>query len=88
MFTGVRVPDCDFIDVMRVNESEFAFGDGEEAVTWTDTSHGVVNLERLERVDGGGVTRERMVEWNPPFREIIIIIIDLELVEIEFALKD
>jgi len=32
MFTGVRVPECDFIGVIRVNESEFAVGDGDEAV--------------------------------------------------------
>jgi len=33
MFTGVRVPDCDFIRGVRMSESDFAFGNGEEAVT-------------------------------------------------------
>jgi len=33
MFTDVRVPDCNFVGGVRVPESDFAIGDGEEAVT-------------------------------------------------------
>lgn len=33
MFTDVRVPECDFIFVVRVREIDFAIGDAEEAVT-------------------------------------------------------
>jgi len=32
MFTDGRVPECDFIGGVRVSESDFAIGDGEEAV--------------------------------------------------------
>jgi hypothetical protein len=32
MFTGVRVPDCDFVGVVRMRETKLAIGDSEEAV--------------------------------------------------------
>jgi hypothetical protein len=33
MFTGGRIPESDFVGVIRMLESDFAMGDGEEAVT-------------------------------------------------------
>ena len=69
-----------------MRESQYAAGHGEEAVTWTDKSHGVV---ALERIDVGAVTGERVVDWNNGGGWIrYIIIIDSELVEIEFVSKD
>lgn len=33
MFTGVRVPYCDFVVCVRMRESHYTVGHGEEAIT-------------------------------------------------------
>ena len=33
MFTGARVPDCDFVGGVGMRERNYAVGHGEEAVT-------------------------------------------------------
>jgi len=81
MFTGVRVPDCDFVGGVRMGEGDLAIGDSEEAVTWTDESDGAVTP--CVTIDVGAVAFERMVEWNHWFDSIReIVFIDLELVDI------
>jgi len=38
MFTGARVPDCDFVGAVGVIKSDLADRDSDEAVTGTDKS--------------------------------------------------